>query len=117
MRITTICAVIALTVTSTALAQTTMNRRQQEEATAVIIEVGGTCERIVRSQAIGELEDRTTLMAIACSGGEHEQYVLQLDRRGNMMFYATCENLAIGTNNQIRCFAQGETRLVNLTIS
>jgi hypothetical protein len=104
MRKTILTAVIGMAVAGTALAQTTFNRSQEAEAMAAITAVGGTCERIVRNQAIGQLDDNTTLMAIACQGGEAERYVLSLDQRGNMTFYATCENLAKGTNNQIRCF-------------
>jgi hypothetical protein len=95
-------------VASTALAQTSLNRSQEREALEVITAVEGAfCERVVRTQIIGELPDNTTLMAVACDGGDNPNvsYVLSLDQRGNMSFYATCDNLAEGTNNQVRCFA------------
>ena len=98
-------AVFGMVLTGSALAQTGMNRSQEKEAVGVVTEAGGTCERIVRTQTVGKLDDGTTLMAVACNGGDEERYVLQLDQRGNMTFYATCENLAKGTNNQVRCFA------------
>ena len=100
-------AVICTALTGTALAQTTMTRSQEREALEVITGVGGTCERVTRTQTVGELDDRTTLMAVACEGGEDQRYVVRLDQRGNMEFYSTCANLAEGTNNQIRCFASG----------
>jgi hypothetical protein len=105
MRREILAAAIGIAVASTALAQTTLNRSQEEEAVGLITGVGGTCGRIVASQVIGELDDRSVLMAVACDGGEQERYVMQLDRRANMSFLATCENLAKGTNNQTRCFA------------
>jgi hypothetical protein len=108
MRKTIATAVIGMALAVTALAQTSFNRSQETEAIEAVTAVGGTCERVIRNQAIGQLDDNTTLMAIACQGGEAEQYVLSLDQRGNMAFYATCENLAKGTNNEIRCFAGGQ---------
>ncbi len=84
MKKTVVAAAIGLTVAGTAIAQTSLNRSQEEEAIAAITEVGGTCERIIRNQTVGELDDRSTLMAMACDGGEEAQYVLQLDRLGNM---------------------------------
>ena len=106
MRNSTIAAAIGIFVAGSAMAQTGFNRGQEEEAINAITTVGGTCEQVVRNQAIGQLDDNTTLMAVACNGGDAEQYVLQIDQRGNMAFYATCENLAKGTNNEIRCFTQ-----------
>lgn len=105
MRKSILAAAIGMTVAATAFAQTSMNRSQERDAIEAITAVGGTCERVIRNQDIGRLDDGTTLMAVACSGGEEERYVLQLDQRGNMTFLATCENLAKGTNNQTRCFA------------
>lgn len=105
MRKTIVAAVIGMAFASTALAQTTFNRSQEREAIEVITGVGGTCERVVRNQAVGQLPDNTVLMAIACNGGEEERYVLQLDQRGNMAFYSTCVALAEANNNQIRCFS------------
>lgn len=98
-------AACGVALSGVALAQTTLNRSQEREAVEVITGVGGTCERVTRTQTIGRVDDATTLMAVACSGGEQERYVIQLDNRGNMSFYSTCENLAVATNNQIRCFA------------
>ena len=96
-----------LVVAGAATAQTSLNRTQEAEAVGVITGVGGSCERISRTQTIGEIDNNTTLMAVACivEGGDAERYVLQLDNRGNMSFYATCDNLAEGTDNQVRCFA------------
>jgi len=100
---------IGLAVSVTALAQTSFNRSQEQEAIAAVVAVGGTCERVVRNQQIGLIDDNTTLMAISCSGGEEPlQFVIQLDTQANMSFYSTCENLALGTNNQVRCFSNVE---------
>ena len=104
MRKTIVMAAIGIAFTGAALAQTSLNRTQEAEALAVIIGVGGTCERVVRTQTIGELDDNTNLMAIACLGGEEQQYVIQVDQRGNMAFYSTCKILAEVNNNQVRCF-------------
>ena len=87
------------------MAQTGMNRSQEREAIGVISEAGQVCERIIRSQTIGRIDDGTTLMAVACEGGTDQRYVIQLDNRGNMSYAATCQELAEGTQNQIRCFA------------
>jgi hypothetical protein len=102
---TILSVVFGATIASTALAQTSLSRSQEREAIETITAIdGATCERIVRTQTIGQLDDRSTLMAVACSGGEEEHYVVQLDQRGNMSFYATCKNLAVATNNEVRCF-------------
>jgi hypothetical protein len=102
---TILSVTIGLAVAGTALAQTSLSRSQERDAIETITAVeGASCERVIRTQTIGELDDRTTLMAVACSGGENEQYVVRLDQRGNMTFYATCANLAEGTQNQVRCF-------------
>lgn len=101
-----IAVTIGMAVATTALAQTSLSRSQEREAIEVITSIdGASCERIVRTQTIGQLDDRTTLMAVACSGGDNERYVVRLDQRGNMTFYATCANLAEGTQNQVRCFS------------
>ena len=99
---------VGLAVAGTAIAQTTLNRSQEEDAIGAITGVGGTCERVIRTQMIGELDDRSVLMAVACNGGEAERYVVSLDRQANMTFVATCENLAVATDNQTRCFAANE---------
>jgi hypothetical protein len=104
MRTTIPVAVICMSVAGMALAQTTLNRTQEQEAVKLITDVGATCERVVRTQTIGQVDDSTTLMAVACAGGEEERYVLQLNNLGEMAWYATCENLAKGTQNQVRCF-------------
>jgi len=105
MRKTTIlAAAIGVAFSGVTMAQTALNRSQEREAIEVITGVGGACERVTRTQTVGRIDDNTTLMAVACSGGEAERYVLALDNRGNMTFYATCENLAKGTDNQVRCF-------------
>lgn len=104
-RTTILIAAAGVAFSSVALSQTALNRSQEREAIEVIQGVGGSCERVTRTQTIGRVDDNTTLMAVACTGGEAERYVLALDNRGNMTFYATCENLAKGTNNQVRCFA------------
>jgi len=105
MRKIILTTVIGLAVASTAMAQSSFNRSQEREAIEVITSVGGTCERTVRTQTVGELPDKTTLLAVACNGGEQERYVLLIDTRGNMSWYATCEALAEANNNQIRCFS------------
>ena len=104
MRNTLRAAVIAAALAGTAQAQTSFDRAEEADAVAAVTAVGGTCERIVRNQALGQLDDTTMLIAIACPG-EGELYVLSQDQRGNLAFYATCENLAKGTNNQLRCFS------------
>jgi hypothetical protein len=104
MRKKIVMGTIGMLVMGTAMAQTSMNRSQRSEAIEAITSVGGTCEEIIRNQTVGKVDDQTTLMAVACRGGDTEQYVLALDTRGNMSFYATCENLAKGTDNRIRCF-------------
>ena len=106
----TLLAASCLVIATGALAQTTLNRSQEREAVGVITDVGGVCERVVRTQTIGQVDDNTTLMAVACEGGEDSNYVIQLDNRGNMAFYATCANLATGTNNQVRCFSGAGAR-------
>ena len=104
MRSTIVAGTIGMLVMGTAMGQAALNRSQKAEAIEAITSVGGTCEEIIRNQTVGKVDDQTTLMAIACNGGREEQYVLALDTRGNMSFYATCENLAKGTDNRIRCF-------------
>lgn len=104
MRTTLVAAVVGPALAGTAQAQTSFDRSQESEAVAAVTAVGGTCERVVRNEEIGQLDDNTTLIAIACPG-EGELYVLSQDQRGNLAFYATCENLAKGTNNQLRCFS------------
>jgi hypothetical protein len=104
MRRTILTAAIGMAVAGTAMAQSSLNKKQEKEAIDVITGVGGTCERTVRTQTVGQLPDKTTLMAVACNGGDEERYVLSLDQRGNMSFYSTCEALAIANNNQVRCF-------------
>ena len=99
---------VGMIIASTALAQTSLNRSQEREAIEVISAVEGAfCERVIRTQTIGELPDNTTLMAVACDGGDQPNvsFVISLDQRGNMSFYSTCDNLAEGTNNQVRCFS------------
>jgi hypothetical protein len=95
---------MGLCVAGVASAQTTLNRSQEAEALKIITDVGGVCERIVRTQTIGQVDDSTTLMAVACAGGEEERYVIQLNSRAEMTWYSTCKNLAEGTQNQVRCF-------------
>lgn len=104
MRATTISIMAALTFLSAdlALAQSDLNRRQEREVMELFAEIGATCERISRTQAIGELDNGDSLMAVACTSGE--QYVLLLDRRARMQFYSTCEALAEANNNLVRCF-------------
>jgi hypothetical protein len=104
MRKTLMAAVITAALAGTAQAQSSFDRSEEADAVAAVTAVGGTCERVVRNQAIGQLDDSTTLIAIACPG-DGELYVLSQDQRGNLAFYATCENLAKGTNNQLRCFS------------
>jgi hypothetical protein len=104
MRKTLMAAVITAALAGTVQAQTSFDRSKEADAVAAVTAVGGTCERVVRNQAIGQLDDNTTLIAIACPG-DGELYVLSQDQRGNLAFYATCENLAKGTNNQLRCFS------------
>lgn len=105
MRTTMVTTAIGMALAGTASAQTSLSRAQEMAAIEAITAVGGSCERIVRNQEVGQLDENTTLIAVACPGGQAEQYVLSLDQRGNMAFYATCDNLAKGTNNQMRCFS------------
>jgi hypothetical protein len=104
MHKTLMAAVITPALAGTAQAQSSFDRSEEADAVAAVTAVGGTCERVVRNQPIGQLDDSTMLIAIACPG-DGEQYVLSQDQRGNLAFYATCENLAKGTNNQLRCFS------------
>lgn len=92
----------ALLASASAWSQSDLNRRQEQEVVNIITEVGGTCERVSRTQAVGRLDNNDTLMAVACTGGE--QYVILLDSRARMQFYSTCEALAEANNNQVRCF-------------
>src|SRR5690606_37692615 len=91
MRVTigSIIAAVAFLAADLTLAQTQLNRRQERELMELLAEVGASCERISRTQAIGQLDNRDTLMAVACTSGE--QYVILLDRRARMEFYSTCE--------------------------
>lgn len=100
--ITAMMAALAFLAADLTLAQTQLNRRQERELMEIFAEIGASCERISRTQAIGQLDNRDTLMAIACTSGE--QYVILLDRRARMQFYSTCEALAEANNNLIRCF-------------
>lgn len=86
----------------TVLGQTSLNRKQEKEVVTILADVGATCTKISRTQAVGQLPDKSVLMAVACTDGG--QYVILMDRRANMSFYSTCENLAKANNNLVRCF-------------
>ena len=100
--IISIIAALAFIVTEVTLAQTGLNRRQERELMEIFTEIGASCERISRTQTVGELDNRDTLVAVACTSGE--QYAILVDRRGRMSFYSTCEALAEANNNLVRCF-------------
>jgi hypothetical protein len=94
--------VVAVVATGSARAQGQLNRKQEREVLEILASVGGTCEQISRTQAVGTLPSKDTLMAVACAGGE--QYVILVDTRARMQYYATCAALAEANKNQVRCF-------------
>lgn len=104
MRKILIMGAIGMCVMGSAIAQTSLNRSQRAEVKMIIEEVGGSCGEVVRNQDVGEVDDSTTLMAVACTETDYLGYVLVVDNRGNMQFYATCEALAEANDNRIRCF-------------
>lgn len=104
MRNKIVAGTIGLLAMSTVMAQSSLNRSKEAEAIAVITEVGGTCEDVIRNQTIVTLTDNTLLMAVACSGGDAERYVLVVDSRGDFTWYSTCEALQAANNNEIGCF-------------
>lgn len=95
-------ALVTFTVATGAWGQSQLNRSQERQVIEIITEVGGTCERVSRTQAVGQIDNGDTLMAIACTGGE--QYVIRVDRRARMEWYSTCAALAEANNNLVRCF-------------
>ena len=102
MRTIAIAFGLAVFVVGTVFAQTSLNRRQEQEVLQLVADVGGACEKISRTQVVGTLPNKDTLMAVSCTGGE--QYVVLVDQRARMTFYSTCAALAEANNNLIRCF-------------
>ena len=102
MRTIAIAAGLTVFVAGTVDAQSRLNKKQEQDVLEVLAGVGGACEKISRTQPVGQLPNKDTLMAVSCTGGE--QYVVLVDQRARMTFYSTCAALAEANNNQIRCF-------------
>lgn len=99
MRKLTIFALAGFAVTS-ALAQD-LTRKQERDVIGIISEAAGECERVNRTQAVGSYE-RNTFVAVSCTNGN--EYVIIVDQRARMAYYATCKEFEEANNNLIRCF-------------
>lgn len=101
MRKAAIFAGLAAFAATSALAQSSLTRKQERDVVGVISEAEGECERVDRTQAIGQV-DRNTFVAVACTNGT--EYVIVVDQRARLAYYATCSEFEEANNNLIRCF-------------
>jgi hypothetical protein len=82
-------AALVLTLNSTALAENQFNQRQTAQALAALQAVGASCGSIRRTQTVGTLPNRDTIVAIECD--TDARLIVRVPQRGDMTFYATCQ--------------------------
>lgn len=99
MRKAAFIAGLAAFAATSALAQG-LTRKQQREFIEVIETAEGECDRVTRTNPIGTV-GRDTYLAVLCRNGN--DYVVIVDHRARITFYATCEAFEEGTNNQLKC--------------
>lgn len=80
---------LVLAINATAHAQNQFNQRQTTQAINAVKAVGASCEAIRRTNTVGTLPNRDTIVAIECD--TDARLIVRVPQRGDMTFYATCQ--------------------------